>query len=132
MKRPMQKRHATFWPAPGSGAASFPGIRTGCVWAYPVTGRNSTAWPKPLNQPVDMTHLAAGASLALAVKMDLRARLFQQFGDTQDVVADQVLHLDIRITLTIAQRQASNSADVLFELIDGATSLGPVARVMDA
>jgi len=78
-----------------------------------------------------MPHLATGPGLTLAVQMHLRAGLRQQRGQTVHVVADQVLHLDIGIALTVAQRQADHGADMLLELVDGAARLRPMARIMD-
>lgn len=64
--------------------------------------------------------------------MEGGVRLTREGGDAGDVIADQVFHRDIGVAAAIAQGPARHGADVLFELVDGAAVLRPVAGVVDA
>src|SRR4249919_1494213 len=80
-----------------------------------------------------MTHLAAGASFALAVDVEVRATLGSEFWPAADVVTDQVFHH--RATpgkAGQAGRQVANGADVLLELRSDRAFNRPVAAVVNA
>ena len=78
-----------------------------------------------------MAHLAAWPGCAFAVKMHSDIPGLQQLGNPQHVVTDQVFHHHVAVAAAIAQRQTGHGADVLFELVDRASALRPVARIMD-
>src|SRR5690348_10236630 len=78
----------------------------------------SLSLPRP--HPRHVPHLAARAGLALAVNVHRRVRLREIVARAQDLVADQIAHLDFcRQPLRLSERQACHRADVLLELRDG-------------
>ena len=53
-------------------------------------------------------------------------------GQPQNVIADQVFHRYVTVPRAVTQRPAGDRPDMLFELVDGATVLRPVSRIMDS
>ena len=91
----------------------------------------------PLDQAIptftgDMAHLAAGASFALAVDVDVHIGLGDEIGPAVDVVADEVVH-DRAATneLGRAGRKVADGADMLFELRGDRALDRPMAAVVD-
>src|SRR6478609_3286754 len=77
-----------------------------------------------------MAHLAAGAGIPLAVEMQMRARLCQDFPPTKCGVADKVFHLDSAATGGRSKRQAADGADMLVELRGLGAFAGPVSGIV--
>ena len=78
-----------------------------------------------------MAHFAAWFCVGLAIEVD-GVSGFGDVGDAQDIIADKVLHDDVRMPAAVTQGPAGDGADVLFELADGAAVLRPMAGVVDA
>ena len=78
-----------------------------------------------------MTHLPARPGHGLAVKMECRA-IAGKLGHPQHIVADQVLHRDIRVPRAVAKRPARDRTDMLFELVDDTAVLCPMPGIVHA
>ena len=80
-----------------------------------------------------MAHFAAGPCLGLAIVVRDQAGRGEDFGPQRQFVrADQVLHHRVRVPHRLIQRQASDRADMQFELAGRAGVDGPVAGIMRA
>jgi len=80
-----------------------------------------------------MAHLAAGASLALAVEVDVQGRLRHQLAPSLDVSADEVVHHRAAPDQVRRPRgKPANRSDVLFELAGDRPFDRPVAAVEHA
>jgi len=84
----------------------------------------------PGADPGDMAHLATGPRFRFAVEMQNGIGFGRDFGDSADIVANQVFHNAIGMPLGIAQREAGNGANMLFKLGDCAGGFRPVARIV--
>ena len=79
-----------------------------------------------------MAHLAPGARGGLAVEVQVVGRIGQHGGPVLGRVADHVAHFHpVRGEARIAQRQAADRADVVFELAGDRALDRPVARIVD-
>ena len=74
-----------------------------------------------------MAHFAACFGFGLAVEVQGAGGICGQIRDSVHVIADQVFHAHIAVTLAVAQRPACHGADMLFELARQAAVLCPVA-----
>ena len=80
-----------------------------------------------------MPHLATGAGLPLAVKMDIGIIVGEQPFPIIRILADQIVHFDsIYHQVGCTQGQVAYRADMVFELAGGRALDGPVAAVMYA
>src|ERR1700730_5147740 len=84
-----------------------------------------------------MTHLAARPRAPLAVKMQARAGLAEDFCPGQDIFADQIIHFDMpavfrAVAACGSERPASDRPDMLLELRGGSAVERPVTGIMDA
>ena len=79
------------------------------------------------HHPCHVAHFSARPRFALSIKMEPRASLGGDVGDRIHVIANEIGHHHVRMPDRINQGPARNSADVLFELADGAAVLGPVS-----
>ena len=64
----------------------------------------------------DVAHLAPGADLKLAIKMQSEIRLSEDVAPVLGILADQIVHFDPATTRRPAERPAGDGADMLFEL----------------
>ena len=79
------------------------------------------------NYSVEMAHFTTCFDVGLTIKMQRDVGLFGKVGHARHVGANQVLHDHIGVALPVAQGPACDRADVLFELVDDAAVLGPMA-----
>src|SRR5688572_12088525 len=80
-----------------------------------------------------MPHLPAGPGFALVVEMEVGAWLGGQLWPAVYVLANEVFHSDrVAYPITRAERQATDRADMLFELRSEGPLYRPVAAVVDA
>ena len=84
-----------------------------------------------------MAHLAAGPRVRFAVKMQARARFAEDFCPSKYILADQIIHFDMRthfraVTAGGSERPTCDRSYMLLELRGGGAVERPVTRIMDA
>src|SRR6516225_1192843 len=83
-------------------------------------------------QPRDVTHLAAGKRLGLAVHVKSSARLRGNRRPGGDLIADEVAHDRIGVAGRIAKRPTADRTDMLLELRTEASVRRPVSGIVHA
>src|SRR3546814_8895318 len=79
--------------------------------------RRADSSPARTNQTGDVAHLAAGARLALAVKVEMGGRVGEDVAPARHILSDQILHRDFGDNqIGGAERQAADRANVILEL----------------
>src|SRR5690554_4997086 len=91
--------------------------------------QNGLVWGGFRADPVDVTHLSAGARLGLAIGVRTQARA-EPGGNHPNLVADEVLYDDVGEPGGVAERPAADGADMLLELVGDADGFRPVAGIV--